>query len=57
MAEGQAKRTWGMRVLDGIEWAGNKLPDPVTLFVLAIFAVIFRRIGARAIPGLERYLR
>jgi aminobenzoyl-glutamate transport protein len=41
MAEGQAKRTWGMRVLDGIEWAGNKLPDPVTLFVLAIFAVIF----------------
>jgi aminobenzoyl-glutamate transport protein len=40
MAEAKAKRTLGMRVLDGIEWAGNKLPDPVTLFALAILTVI-----------------
>lgn len=40
MAETKAKRGIGARVLDGIEWAGNKLPDPVTLFAMAIAAVI-----------------
>ncbi len=28
-----APRTWGAKALDWIEWAGNKLPDPVVLFV------------------------
>ena len=27
------------RVLNGIEWAGNKLPDPAILFVIALFVV------------------
>jgi aminobenzoyl-glutamate transport protein len=27
------------RVLNGIEWAGNKLPDPAILFVIALFIV------------------
>ncbi len=40
MAEAKARLGWGARVLNAIEWAGNKLPDPVTLFVMAIFAVI-----------------
>ena len=29
-----APRSWLTRALDGIEWAGNKLPDPAVLFVL-----------------------
>lgn len=40
MAEAKVRLGWGARALNAIEWAGNKLPDPVTLFVLAIFAVI-----------------
>jgi aminobenzoyl-glutamate transport protein len=40
MAEAKARVGLGARVLNAIEWAGNKLPDPVTLFVMAIFAVI-----------------
>ena len=59
MADTAAKprRMWGMRALDAIEWAGNKLPDPVTLFALAIFAVIafsvfFASIGLTVVhPG------
>ena len=30
------KRSWSQRALDGIEWAGNKLPDPAVLFVVAL---------------------
>lgn len=30
------RRGVGQRFLDGIEWAGNKLPDPAVLFVLAL---------------------
>ncbi len=35
-------RSWGAQALDWIEWAGNKLPDPVMLFVwcLAITLVV-----------------
>lgn len=40
MAQAKVKRGFGALVLDGIEWAGNKLPDPVTLFVIAIATVI-----------------
>ena len=29
-------RSWSQRVLDCIEWAGNKLPDPAVLFVIAL---------------------
>ena len=40
MAQAKAGRGLGAWILDGIEWAGNKLPDPVTLFVIAIGTVI-----------------
>ena len=40
MAQAKARRGLGALMLDGIEWAGNKLPDPVTLFVIAIGTVI-----------------
>ena len=30
------RRGVGQRLLDGIEWAGNKLPDPAVLFLLAL---------------------
>lgn len=40
MATTKARRGLGALVLDGIEWAGNKLPDPVTLFAIAIALVI-----------------
>jgi aminobenzoyl-glutamate transport protein len=30
------RRGAGQRLLDGIEWAGNKLPDPAVLFLLAL---------------------
>ncbi|MBM3835562.1 MAG: AbgT family transporter [Verrucomicrobia bacterium] len=29
-------RNWSQRFLDGIEWAGNKLPDPAALFLIAL---------------------
>lgn len=40
MAEAKMRLGLGARVLNAIEWAGNKLPDPVTLFVMAILAVV-----------------
>jgi aminobenzoyl-glutamate transport protein len=40
MAAGKARRGFGTVLLDGVEWAGNKLPDPVTLFAIAIGLVI-----------------
>ena len=40
MAAGKARRGFGTVLLDGVEWAGNKLPDPVTLFAMAIGLVI-----------------
>jgi len=40
MAAGKARRGLGTVLLDGVEWLGNKLPDPVTLFVIAIGLVI-----------------
>lgn len=40
MSTAKARRGFGALLLDGIEWAGNKLPDPVTLFALAIGLVI-----------------
>ena len=30
------RRRWTERMLDAIEWAGNKLPDPAVLFLLAL---------------------
>lgn len=35
-AAGAPRRGIGQRLLDGIEWAGNKLPDPAVLFVVAL---------------------
>lgn len=32
----QRSRPLFQRMLDGVEWAGNRLPDPVALFVLAL---------------------
>jgi aminobenzoyl-glutamate transport protein len=32
----EPSRTWTQRALDAIEWAGNKLPDPAVLFLLAL---------------------
>ena len=40
MSTAKARRGFGALLLDGVEWAGNKLPDPVTLFALAIGLVI-----------------
>lgn len=34
-----AKRSLLIRLLDGVEWLGNKLPDPVVLFLIGIAAV------------------
>ena len=47
------------RFLDGIERAGNKLPDPVTLFVILAFFVlalslILSKLGVSAVkPGTD----
>lgn len=35
----QVKRGLVLRLLDGVEWLGNKLPDPAVLFFLGIIAV------------------
>lgn len=40
MSTAKTRRGVGALLLDGVEWAGNKLPDPVTLFALAIGLVI-----------------
>jgi aminobenzoyl-glutamate transport protein len=37
-ASAGAPRGWGAKFLDGIEWAGNKLPDPAVLFLLCLLA-------------------
>ena len=31
-------RGWTQRFLDGVEWLGNRLPDPAFLFLIALFA-------------------
>lgn len=36
----KSRKPWSVRALDAVEWAGNKLPDPVTLFALAILIVM-----------------
>jgi aminobenzoyl-glutamate transport protein len=33
-----AKRNWLIRLLDTLEWLGNKLPDPAVLFLLGLVA-------------------
>ncbi len=35
-ASAASRRGIGQRLLDGIEWAGNKLPDPAVLFLVAL---------------------
>lgn len=37
LSEPSSSSGFGRRVLDWIEWLGNKLPDPAMLFVLALF--------------------
>ncbi|PRO66363.1 AbgT family transporter [Alkalicoccus urumqiensis] len=37
----EKKRGWFQRFLDMIEWTGNKLPHPVTLFAILTVLVIF----------------
>ena len=34
------RKNWSQRALDAVERAGNRLPDPATLFVIAILLVI-----------------
>lgn len=42
-----AGKTPGQRLLDGIEWIGNKLPDPVFLFIgAAVVVMILSAIGS-----------
>lgn len=36
----QAKKPWLYRALDFVEWGGNKLPHPATLFALFALAVV-----------------
>lgn len=33
------RRGWVLRFLNGVEWLGNKLPDPAVLFLIGIVAV------------------
>nr|WP_207890393.1 AbgT family transporter [Rubrobacter taiwanensis] len=41
MSEGRKKSGIFTRFLDGIEWLGNKLPHPVTLFaILALLTIL-----------------
>lgn len=40
MAATKTRRTIGQRLLDGIERAGNRLPDPATLFFYGILIVL-----------------
>ena len=47
--ETQAARGWFARFLDMVEWLGNLLPHPVTLF--ALFALAF--VIVPAYDGLE----
>jgi len=43
------RKSWFGRMLDFVEWLGNKLPDPVTLFFLfAVLVLILSAIGAAA---------
>jgi aminobenzoyl-glutamate transport protein len=43
------RRSWFLRALDGVERVGNKLPDPITLFVLfAVLVVVVSWIAATA---------
>src|SRR4051812_30998962 len=35
-SDGNRARRWTERALDWVEWAGNKLPDPVVLFFGAL---------------------
>lgn len=37
-SSGPEAKTAGQRALDWIEWAGNKLPDPAVLFLIALVA-------------------
>lgn len=39
--KGKGERTWFMRVLNGIERVGNRLPHPITLFAIFTLAIIF----------------
>ena len=44
-----APRSLGTRALDTIEWLGNKLPDPVFLFLgCAIFVMLLSAVGSAA---------
>jgi aminobenzoyl-glutamate transport protein len=40
MADTVTRRTFFDRFLDGIERAGNRLPDPVTLFLILVGLVM-----------------
>ena len=35
-----ARRGWFTRFLDSVEWLGNLLPHPVTLFALLAFGMV-----------------
>ena len=36
-----SKRGWFTRFLDGVEWLGNLLPHPITLFAVFCLFIIF----------------
>ena len=49
MAESSARTGWIARVLGSVERVGNRLPDPVTLFVLlGLFILVMSWVGTQA---------
>ena len=55
MAEPVAKKSLMDRFLNTVEAAGNKLPDPATLFILLavlvlVLSAVFGAMGASAVP-------
>ncbi|MEG0472953.1 MAG: AbgT family transporter [Solibacillus sp.] len=57
------KKTWVDKMLDRIEYAGNKLPDPVTLFVILaglvlLLSWVLSMFGVSAVqPGTENVIQ
>ena len=63
MAEPVAKKSLMDRFLNTVEAAGNKLPDPATLFILLavlvlVLSAVFGAMGASAVhPGTHKVIK
>lgn len=57
------KKSWMTRFLNGVETVGNKLPDPVSLFILlalitVLLSAVFGAMGVEAVhPGTHKVIR